>query len=156
MNTKIKDYGTEKTLEWKMKLPWEGFNAKKRSDDSETPNIEKSLTQQGMAEQADINWIVNNYMPQLMPQNTRIPMAGDFTGITDYRTAIEQIRSAQESFMKMPAELRARLNQDPQQFIDWCSDEKNTDEMVKYGLATRKPTEPAPAGTKTETPGKAG
>jgi phage internal scaffolding protein len=123
-------------MEKKAKLPWDHpDNAKERSDTTATINNQPSLTQQGMAEQADINWIVRNFMPTAIPQNVRQPMYGDFTGITDYRTALEQVASARNSFMQMPAELRAKLDQDPQKFIDWCADPKNLEEMRALGLA---------------------
>lgn len=130
------------TQEQKFKLPWEGFNAKERSDQNGTEITEPSLTQQSMTEQADINWIVHNFMPTALPQNVRIPMSGDFTELTDYREALHQIHEAENSFMQMPAELRSRLKNDPQQFIDYCADPKNLEEMRKLGLAVPAPKEP--------------
>ena len=39
------------------------------------------------------------------------------------------VRGAEESFMAMPAEVRSRFGNDPQAFVEFCSDEAN---LVKY------------------------
>jgi hypothetical protein len=58
------------------------------------------------------------------------------------------IRQAQEEFMRVPGEIRARFNNDPQQFMEFLEDDRNVDEAVKLGLAVRKavPVVP-PSGT---------
>lgn len=111
--------------------------------------LDVSRTVQSQAEEADINTIVKNFgVTGRVPQSVRVPMYGDFTdSVSDYRTAVEAVMAAEESFMKMPAELRARLNNDPQEFLDFCADPANLPELRKLGLAVPEVTPPVvPAG----------
>lgn len=95
-----------------------------------------SLTVQSQAEEADINTIVRNFgVTGLLPQNVRVPTFDDFSGIDDYRTAIETIREAEKSFLAMPSDVRRRFDDDPQKFVEYCSDSRNLEEMRKLGLA---------------------
>lgn len=95
-----------------------------------------SLTVQEHAEDADINVIVKRFgITGVMPQNHRVPEYGDYTGVNDYRSAIEAVRAADEHFMAMPAEVRARFENDPQRFMDFCAVPDNLNEMRKLGLA---------------------
>lgn len=95
-----------------------------------------SLAVQSQAEEADINTIVRNFgITGKLPENVRAPSYGDFReGITDFRSALDAVKAAEQSFMAMPSELRARLDNDPQQFLDWCGNPDNLSEMKKYGL----------------------
>ena len=49
----------------------------------------------------------------------------------------------EKAFMAMPADVRARFNNDPISFMDFCSKAENLDEMRKLGLAVPKKEEPA-------------
>ena len=48
--------------------------------------------------------------------------------------------------MTMPADVRARFNNDPALFVDFCSDEANLDEMRKLGLAVPASQQGDPEG----------
>lgn len=50
--------------------------------------------------------------------------------------------AADDSFMELPADLRARFDHNPGKFVDFCSDAKNRDELIKLGLVP-KPADPA-------------
>lgn len=107
-----------------------------------------SLAVQSQKEEADINTIVKNFgVTGMVPTNVRAPVFGDFTDIEDYQTAIEAIRAAEESFLKMPADVRKRFENDPQAFVEFCSDERNAEEMKKLGLTlhpvVQEPASPA-------------
>ena len=69
-----------------------------------------------------------------MPQGLRVPTFGDFTGVQDYRSAMEAVRAANNAFMDLPANIRSRFNNDPQQYIEFFNDPKNKDEATKLGL----------------------
>lgn len=99
-------------------------------------NSEETRTQQHFKEQCDINRIVKTYAKTgLVPGNTRIPLEEDFYGITDFHTAMNAVRQGEEAFMELPAELRSRFHNDPQEYVEFCLDEENFDELVKMGLA---------------------
>lgn len=95
-----------------------------------------SLAVQSQKEEADINTIVRNFgVTGQLPVGVRIPQYGDFDGIDDYRTALEAVRAAEESFMRLPADLRARLDHSPQAFLEYAANPANLEEMRKLGLA---------------------
>lgn len=101
---------------------------------------EPSLAVQSQKDEADINTIVRNFgITGKLPQGVRIPEYGDFDGVSDYRDAIERVREAEDNFMKLPAELRDRLNHDPARFVEYCADKANLEEMRKLGLAPAAP-----------------
>lgn len=102
-----------------------------------------SLALQSQADEADINTIVRRFgLTGAMPTDVRAPMFGDFTEVHDYKSALIALREAEASFMRMPAEVRARFQNDPQRFVEFCSDEKNGEEMLKMGLRTPAPEPP--------------
>jgi phage internal scaffolding protein len=76
-----------------------------------------------------------------LPTNVRAPQYGDFTGITNYQDALHAVMAAEDSFMAMPAKVRARFHNDPEAFVNFCSDPANIDEAVSLGLAVRKAVE---------------
>lgn len=101
-------------------------------------NNDPSLTQQHQEEEANINTIVRRFgITGTMPTNLRTPTYEDFDEIYDYRTALEAVRNAERSFMSIPAEVRARFDNDPQAFMEFCNDPSNLEEMRTLGLANK-------------------
>lgn len=104
---------------------------------------EPTRTQQQFKDEVDINTIAKNFgMTGRLPENVRMPMFGDFADVEDYQTALNAARRAGHSFMQMPAEVRLRFQNDPQQFLEFCSNPANRDEAIKLGLVA---TPPVPA-----------
>lgn len=123
------------------------YDFKKRSDEAGFYSDQPSLTTQADAVDADINVIVRRYgITGQLPNNIRIPTYGDFTGIGDFRSALQAIDDAEANFMLLPAELRAKFSNDPQLFLDYCTDPNNLDSLVDLGLAVRNNV-PNPADT---------
>lgn len=114
--------------------------------------LEPSLTQQQFLEDADINSIANRYgLTGEMPTSPLPPEYGDYTGISDYRTAIHHIREAEDAFMAFPASLRARFDNDPAQFEAFVLHPANKAELQELGIikkAAEAPSVPTgkPAG----------
>lgn len=109
-----------------------------------------SLAEADQAKDCDINEIVRRFnLTGQLPSDVRVPLSGDFTDVVDFKSAMNAIRSAQESFDAMPAAVRARFHNDPEEFVDFCTtldkDGKlaNYEEMKKYGLAV-PPEAPVP------------
>lgn len=106
---------------------------------------DESLAQQHMAEDADINVIVKRFgLTGQLPQGHRMPEFGDFTGVSDYRAALAAVQEAEESFMELPADLRARFQNDPQQYLEFASNPANKEEFYELGLAERPQPAPTP------------
>lgn len=91
---------------------------------------------QSQKEEADINTIVRRFgLTGQLPQGVRVPTYGDFDAAIDFKSAQLAIISARQSFEAMPADVRERFANDPQRFLEFCSDDKNLPEMRKLGLA---------------------
>lgn len=128
-----------------------GYDQAQASDESGVGNFGPSMTIQSMAEEADINTLMDRYgITGKMPEITRTPTFDDYTNIFDFRSAVEAIRNAQQDFMSYPANIRGRFENNPQLFLEYCSDPNNLDEMRKLGLA--KPQETPTTTTGPGTP----
>lgn len=122
------------------------YDRDKASDESGLRCEDLSLTKQSFAEECDINTIVRRFgVTGELPSNVVMPTYQDFEGVFDFQTAMNAIVKANESFMLMPAEVRARFNNDPALFVDFCSNDDNIDEAVKLGLIAKKDKD-APEG----------
>lgn len=109
----------------------------------ECPEPTKAI--QSQAEEADINTIVKRFgITGQLPQNVRAPTYADFDHVLDFHSAQNAIIAAKDSFMRMPAALRARFDNDPGLFVDFCSDEANREELAKMGLLSPRSVEPEP------------
>lgn len=115
------------------------------SDDSGLRCDDPTRTQQHFREECDINTIVERFgLTGELPSDLRVPQYGDFTNVFDYHSAMNAVAAANESFDLLPASIRARFENDPAQFVDFCTDPANKDELIKMGLAV------ASAATKAE------
>jgi len=96
---------------------------------------DESRAIQSAEEESNINTIVRRFgLTGELPQDVRMPQSGDFTGLPDFHAAMNMVRQAQEEFLRVPAEIRARFQNDPKQFTDFFADEANRDEAVKLGF----------------------
>lgn len=100
---------------------------------------DESLAQQHQKDEADINTIVRRFgLSGELPSNVRMPQYGDFTGVSDYQSALEAVRAADAAFMTMPADVRSRFENDAAQFVEFCLDDRNREEAEKLGLVVPK------------------
>ena len=100
---------------------------------------EPSLTQQHFKDETDINNILRQFnITGLLPEAPLSPRYGDFTGIVDYHTALNAVIAAEDDFMALPAHLRARFQNDPENLINFLNDESNKDEAIQLGLIDQK------------------
>jgi len=123
-----------------------GFNADndQLSFDSGLCCEDESLAIQSAKDEADINTIVRRFgLTGELPSDLAMPQSGDFTNIPDFHTAMNLIRETQEEFLRVPAEIRARFNNDPQRFMQFVEDDANRDEARKMGLL-KTPDLPVP------------
>jgi len=105
------------------------------SDEAGLSCPEASLTQQQFKDEADINTIVDRFMKSgVMPDPVRMPQFVDIEGVFDYQSAMNAVRAADESFMRLDAKLRSRFNNSPQQFLDFFANPDNRSEAIRLGL----------------------
>lgn len=98
-----------------------------------------SLAQQQFKDESDINNILKQFnVTGELPNAPLSPRYGDFTGISDYKTALDRVIAADEEFMNLPATLRARFDNEPANLIEFLENEQNRSEAEKLGLVNAK------------------
>lgn len=104
---------------------------------------EKTKTQQQFAESCDVNKLMKKYkninaIPLEHFKNHGRGVYGDFSNIGDYHSAFTAVANAQEAFMKLDANVRARFRNDPQELLNFVNDDRNYDEAIKLGIIPKK------------------
>lgn len=95
----------------------------------------KVITRQADAQAADINILVNRWLQTgLAPQTLKKPMYGDFSNASDYKTAVDNIKKADDLFFSLPAKVRAHVDNDPAKFLSMIFDPDRNDEVKELGL----------------------
>lgn len=131
------------------------YDVKQASENSQIKITQKSKTQQNQKEEADINNIVKRFgLTGQLPTNVRVPQYGDFTSVTNYHDALNLVIDAEQAFAKMPADIRNRFQNDPGQFLDFFTDEKNREEGEKLGLILPRKEEAKPVAPTVESVAK--
>ena len=109
-----------------------------------------SMTQQHFAEESEINNILRSHDRNGIIEHINKGKAiyGDFSNITDFSDALEQINNAQKEFMNIPSHIREQFQNDAGQFFKFASNPDNLSELQKLGLANplnsdAMPSEPA-------------
>ncbi|AXH75344.1 MAG: internal scaffolding protein [Microviridae sp.] len=98
----------------------------------------ETLTQQQFKEECDINTILKRFgITGHLPLTAMQPMAGDFTGIDDYHSALQSLQAANENFMTLPSAVRERFDNNPQKFVDFCINPANIESVREMNLAPR-------------------
>lgn len=107
--------------------------------------MDESLTVQSDKNSTDINRIVDTFIRtgEIAP-NLNPPQYGDFTGIQDYQSALNAVRAAEDSFMQLDAEVRARFGNNPQRLLEFLDNPANLDEARELGLALPAAAAPEP------------
>lgn len=122
------------------------YDLKGRSDEASLTCKDPSKAVQDAADDADINTIVRRFgLTGHLPQSLRLPEYGDYDHVIDYHSAQLAILEADREFMSIPAEIRARFDNDPGNFFAFSSDPGNIDALRDLGLAKAKPVEQSPA-----------
>ena len=128
------------------------YDMDKVSDETGLKCLDPSLAQQHMKDECDINVIVERFgVTGELPTAPVSPQFGDFSGISDYHTAINAVRASEEAFMALPAKIRARFDHDPNALLQFLNDPINRDEAIEIGLIDGEPVV-APIVSAVETP----
>lgn len=101
---------------------------------------DEGMTMQQFKEECDINTIVKRFgLTGEIPGDFRMPVSGDFTDVTDFHSAMNLVRAAEEAFATVPAHIRARFSHDPAALMAFLDDAGNRDEALKLGLLQPPP-----------------
>ena len=93
------------------------------------------VTRQEFKQECDINYILSQYELgyEITHINEAAPQYLDCSAET-FREHMDYIAGAFSMFEELPAKLRARFDNDPAEFLEFCSHEKNRPEMAELGL----------------------
>lgn len=112
-----------------------------------------SLAQQSAKDECDINAIMRRYERTGLVDHVSTVQGrfGDFSNAMDYQSSLNAVMAAQESFMALPASLRAAFHNDPAALVAFVSDPENYDQAREMGLVPPKVDTP-PADNAPEAP----
>ena len=111
------------------------YNTDAASNESGLRCEDASLTQQHQKDQADINYIIDQFnVTGVLPVSPLTPQYGDFTGVKDYQSALNAVMAMEDEFLSLPANLRARFENDPEQLMNFLANNENRQEAIELGL----------------------
>lgn len=101
-----------------------------------TVNEEPTKTQQSYRDMVNINKIMKKYKEtgMITHLNSKTGIYADLTSLPSYEESLQAVITAQNAFMDLPADLRSRFQNDPQQLISFLADVNNKEEAIKLGL----------------------
>lgn len=123
------------------------------SVDPDTGELLESMTKQSFVDDCDINTIMRRYeatgaFPDHMNQRAGRGQFGDFSAVADFQSALNTVIEAEAMFADLPARVRDRFGNDPEQLLRFVQDDKNRDEAIELGLVP--PPAPVPAPVRVE------
>lgn len=105
------------------------------SDETGLRCDDPSLAQQHFKDQCDINNIVDSFLRTgELPQANITPQYGDFTGVSDFHSALTRIRATEAEFNALHPAIRAKFDNDPAKLLNYVLDPKNYEDAIKLGL----------------------
>lgn len=98
-------------------------------------------TKQAHKRECDINFIMEKYQKTGMVDHVnRYQATYGEAPSHDFREALELVRQAQTMFNDLPSKVRARFENDPARFLEFCEDPANLEEAKLLGLTTTTET----------------
>lgn len=97
----------------------------------------ETQTEQNHKDACDINKIVAGYKQTGYLEQPNIER-GQYIEVdaTTFQDAMNIVANAKTAFEELPAKVRARFDEDPGKFMDFCYKPENAKEMIELGLAT--------------------
>lgn len=127
------------------------YDSEKLSDETGLLCRDESLTEQEHVEEADINYIAAKFMRTgELQEILNLPTTGDFEGIFDFQTAMNNITAAKQEFMRLPAKVRTRFDNDPAKLLEFVGSDDNYDEAVQLGFVPKKEKHEPATGSTTQ------
>lgn len=101
-------------------------------------------TKSEFKESCDINHIMSKYLKSGICYGHQPGdlYYGDFSSGFDFQTAQNVIARATQQFEALPSHVRSEFNNDPYQFLEYCEDEDNRQDLIDAGILPKPVTEP--------------
>lgn len=107
-----------------------------------------SMTKQEFQAECDINNIVKHFSAtgsfRHVSGKASEGAYRDLPDGQDFQEALHVVQAGQAAFMTLPAKLRSRFGNEPEEFLAFAADPANADEMRSLGIANPLPSAPAP------------
>lgn len=117
-----------------------GYDWREVSNETAIDTGSETLVQQQFKDEVDINTVVRRYgITAGMPFGPDGGMYGDFSGIVDYESAMALIKDTDARFMRIPAELREKFNNNPGMLVRFAQN-SSAEEFEAFF----RPMEPGP------------
>lgn len=117
-----------------------------------------TLTKVADAPSCDINKIMARYERDGIIQHVN-RYAGryeDVSGLVSFQEAQDIVRRGVTAFESLPASIRARFENSPEQFLEFVSNPANKEEMRKMGLLKAEASPPSDSSSPAPTPATPG
>lgn len=113
---------------------------------------DKSRTKQAMKQDCDINKIMKQHASTGLTThlNSQSPLYGDFSNIPDYQSAMNTVILAQDMFINLPSDIRAKFHNDPNELIKFMDNPENHAEAIELGIKKKLDTPEYPSEPSTE------
>jgi len=145
--------------EWVDIGPLHGYDVKAVSLATSSPGGGVDIVQQQFRDEVDVNTIVKRFgLTGQFPVSSLEGVYGDFTGITDYESAVSAIEAAERSFMQVPPDVRERFGNDPGRLLAFVGQARKQQVVDELGLDVedrRKPSQSRRASDKEAAQGAA-
>lgn len=120
-----------------------GYSHRLASDDASSPGGGEQITQEHFEDEVDINTIVSRFgLTGQFPSSVTRGVYGDFSGISDYESAVETIDRTRARFMLLPPQLREQFDNDPGELVKFAATHSVED---LEALSAAPVVDPAPA-----------
>lgn len=97
-----------------------------------------------MQDETDIKYILEKFgRTGMLPIVKDEALYGDFSSVPDYQQAQNILIQAERQFSALSSDVRKKFDNDPAEFLRFCNNPENKEEMYELGLAVRpKAVEP--------------
>lgn len=121
------------------------YDPKAESDAAAVDTGTDSFVQQSFKDEVDVNTIARRFgITGAMAFGTSAqPMYGDFTGISDFDSAVAMVEDARSRFMRLPAEVREEFGNNPGNLVRFAN-EASPEEFAEFFAPERVADTPAP------------
>lgn len=106
-----------------------------------------SMTDQSQADETDVNNIMAKYMKTGQWPGQPLLTHADIADLPDFFEAMQVTTRAQTAFNELPALLRERFNNSPEQMYNWLGNPRNKEEAMELGLLAPQKAAEAPNAT---------
>lgn len=118
------------------------YDTNQASDDAGLDTGREGGAKQSFKDEVDINTIVKRFgIGHELPPNPKVPEYGDYTNIPDFHTAMNLVATTRENFEELPAAIRAKFDNDPTAYVDFCLNPDNREELKQMGLLSKEAIE---------------